>query len=151
MSRFNFYGHGIPGVNLDSLAGRLIVLEGPDSVGRTTQTVMLSNWLESKGHAVLVTGLTRSELTSEGLEQAKSGHTLGRKTMSLFYATDFADQLENQIIPLYYNRDVNEIPTKWVSLMKESIKSLTYKYSTHRMVQEYTDKMYVPSMERYKK
>lgn len=99
MCKFRFYGHGIPGVNLESLAGRLIVLEGPDSVGRTTQTVMLSNWLESEGHAVLVTGLTRSELTSEGLEQAKSGHTLGRKTMSLFYATDFADQLENQIIP----------------------------------------------------
>jgi dTMP kinase len=60
---------------------------------------MLRRWLESRGHAVSDTGLTRSELTQEGLDQAKSGHTLGRKTMSLFYATDFADRLENQIIP----------------------------------------------------
>ena len=45
------------------------------------------------------TGLTRSDLCQPGLDQAKSGHTLGRKTMSLFYATDFADRLENHIIP----------------------------------------------------
>lgn len=99
MPRFKFYGEGIPGVDLNSLTGRLIVLEGPDSVGRSTQIEMLKDWLESKGHAVSYTGLSRSELTQEGLDQAKSGHTLGRKTMSLFYCTDFADRLENQIIP----------------------------------------------------
>lgn len=99
MSGFRFYGDGLPGCNPDELSGRLIVLEGPDSVGRTTQGDMLKDWLESQGHAVADTGLTRSELTQEGLDEAKRGHTLGRKTMSLFYATDFADRLENQIIP----------------------------------------------------
>lgn len=99
MSDFRFYGEGIQGVDLSSLSGKLIVLEGPDSVGRSTQIALLRDWLESQGHAVSDTGLTRSELTQEGLDQAKSGHTLGRKTMSLFYATDFADRLENQIIP----------------------------------------------------
>jgi dTMP kinase len=99
MTAFRFYGEGIPGVDLKSLTGRLIVLEGPDSVGRSTQIRLLREWLESSGHAVSDTGLSRSELTQEGLDQAKSGHTLGRKTMSLFYATDFADRLENQIIP----------------------------------------------------
>lgn len=99
MPGFRFYGEGIPGVDLDSLTGKLIVLEGPDSVGRSTQVELLRNWLESSGHAVFYTGLSRSELTQEGLDQAKSGHTLGRKTMSLFYCTDFADRLENQIIP----------------------------------------------------
>ena len=99
MAKFRFYGEPIPGVDLDSLAGKLIVLEGPDSVGRSTQIKMLRDWLESMGHAVSDTGLARSALTQEGLDQAKSGHTLGRKTMSLFYATDFADRLENQIIP----------------------------------------------------
>ena len=99
MSRFRFYGDGLPGCNPEELSGRLIVLEGPDSVGRTTQCNMLRDWLESQGHAVADTGLTRSELTQEGLDEAKRGHTLGRKTMSLFYATDFADRLENQIIP----------------------------------------------------
>ncbi len=99
MARFRFYGEPLPGVDLDSLTGRLIVLEGPDGVGRSTQAEMLREWLESAGHAVADTGLTRSELTQEGLDEAKKGHTLGRKTMSLFYATDFADRLENQIIP----------------------------------------------------
>ncbi len=99
MSQFRFYGDGLPGCNPEELSGRLIVLEGPDSVGRTTQSDMLKDWLESQGHAVADTGLTRSELTQEGLDEAKRGHTLGRKTMSLFYATDFADRLENQIVP----------------------------------------------------
>ncbi len=99
MSQFRFYGDGLPGCNPEELSGRLIVLEGPDSVGRTTQSDMLKDWLESQGHAVSDTGLTRSELTQEGLDEAKRGHTLGRKTMSLFYATDFADRLENQIVP----------------------------------------------------
>ncbi len=99
MGQFNWYGEGLPGIDISSLTGKLIVLEGPDSVGRTTQINMLRTWLESRGHAVADTGLTRSELTGEGLEQAKSGHTLGRRTMSLFYATDVADRMENQIIP----------------------------------------------------
>jgi len=99
MARFRFYGDPLPGVEPDSLTGRLIVLEGPDGVGRSTQIDLLRDWLESAGHAVADTGLTRSELTQAGLDEAKKGHTLGRKTMALFYATDFADRLENQIIP----------------------------------------------------
>lgn len=99
MEHFRWYGEGLPGIDISGLTGKLIVLEGPDSVGRTSQIEMLRTWLESQGHAVADTGLTRSELTEEGLEQAKSGHTLGRRTMSLFYATDFADRMENQIIP----------------------------------------------------
>jgi dTMP kinase len=48
---------------------------------------------------VLDTGMTRSMLAGEGLKAAKAGHTLGWLTMSLFYATDFADRLENEMIP----------------------------------------------------
>ena len=99
MSRFRFYGDGIPDVDLSSLTGKLIVIEGPDYVGRSTQAALLKEWLESSGHAVADTGLSRSALAQKGLEQAKSGHILGRKTMSLFYATDFADRMEQQIIP----------------------------------------------------
>jgi dTMP kinase len=60
---------------------------------------MLTNKLEADGHAVLNTGLRRSELVGEGIMEAKKEYMLGRKTMSLFYAADFADQLENKIIP----------------------------------------------------
>jgi dTMP kinase len=60
---------------------------------------MLTSSLEAAGHAVLNTGLKRSELISEGILEAKRNFAIGRKTLSLFYAADFADQLENKIIP----------------------------------------------------
>src|SRR5512147_36657 len=94
-----FYGHGIPGVELDRLAGRLIVVEGADGSGRSTQIAMLVEWLEGGGHATVQVGLKRSTLVSEELEQAQQGNILSRTTLSLFYATDFADQLENIILP----------------------------------------------------
>lgn len=94
-----FYGHGIPKVDLSDLAGRLIVVEGADGSGRSTQTAMLVEWLEGTGHATVQVGLKRSTLVSEELERAQEGNILSRTTLSLFYATDFADQLENSILP----------------------------------------------------
>ena len=78
--------------------GRLIVIEGPDASGRSTQIGLITARLEAAGHAVLSTGLKRSELISEGILEAKRNFA-GRRTLSLFYAADFADQLENKIIP----------------------------------------------------
>src|SRR5678815_1223472 len=88
-----------PDVDLSELRGRLIVIEGPDGVGRSTQVSMLKPWLESNGHAVLDTGMTRSALAGKGIKQAKEGLTLGPISLALFYATDFADRLENEMIP----------------------------------------------------
>jgi len=98
-SQRSFYGHGIPGVNLEQLAGKLIVVEGADGSGRSTQIAMLVEWLEGSGHATVQVGLKRSTLVSEELERAQEGNILSRTTLSLFYATDFADQLENIILP----------------------------------------------------
>jgi dTMP kinase len=94
-----FYGYGIPKVDLKQLTGRLIVVEGADGSGRSTQIARLVEWLESGGHATVQVGLKRSTLVSEELDRAKQGNVLSRTTMSLFYATDFADQLDNSIIP----------------------------------------------------
>jgi dTMP kinase len=94
-----FYGHGIPGVDLNKLAGKLIVVEGADGSGRSTQIARLVEWLEGSGHATVQIGLSRSTLVSEELAQAKLGNILSHTTLSLFYATDFADQLENIILP----------------------------------------------------
>jgi dTMP kinase len=99
MARFSFFGEGLPDIDLTELKGKLIVLEGTDGVGRSTQIGLLKQWLENHGHAVLDTGMTRSALAGKRLKQAKKGHTLGGITLSLFYATDFADRLENEIIP----------------------------------------------------
>lgn len=99
MARFSFFGEGLPGIDLEELKGKLIVLEGTDGVGRSTHSGLLKRWLENKGHAVLDTGMARSALAGKRLRRAKEGHTLGPLTMSLFYVTDFADRLENEIMP----------------------------------------------------
>jgi dTMP kinase len=98
-SQRRFYGHGIPGVDLEQLAGKLIVVEGADGSGRSTQIARLVEWLEGSGHATVQVGLKRSTLVSEELAQAQEGNILSRTTLSLFYATDFGDQLENIILP----------------------------------------------------
>ena len=94
-----FYSEPLPGVDPAELQGKLIVIEGPDTVGRSTQISRLRTWLEQEGHAVLDTGMARSALAGRGIALAKEGNTLGPITMTLFYATDFADRLENEIVP----------------------------------------------------
>jgi dTMP kinase len=94
-----FYGHAIPYLENLEIKGRFIVIEGPDASGRSTQIELLSSKLEADGHAVLNAGLRRSELIGQGILEAKRNFVLGRRTISLFYAADFADQLENKIIP----------------------------------------------------
>src|ERR1700683_1610428 len=94
-----FYSESLAGVDREELQGKLIVIEGPDSVGRSTQVARLRTWLEHQGHAVLDTGMARGALAGKGIQQGKEGHTLGPTTMTLFYATDFADRLENEIVP----------------------------------------------------
>lgn len=99
MPRFEWYGDGVPGVSLSDLTGWLIVVEGTDGVGRTTHVNHLRGVLEREGYAVAETGLTRSDLAAAGIRRAKEGNTLGSNTYNLFYATDFADRLERQILP----------------------------------------------------
>ncbi len=94
-----FYNEPLPDVDASELQGKLIVIEGPDAVGRSTQIALLRQWLEQEGHAVLDTGMARSALAGKGIQLAKQGNTLGPITMTLFYTTDFADRLENEIMP----------------------------------------------------
>ena len=89
----------LPGVDTSNLSGKLIVIEGPDAVGRSTQIARLRQWLEQEGHAVLDTGMARSALAGKGISRAKDGNTLGPVTMTLYYVTDLADRLENEIVP----------------------------------------------------
>lgn len=99
MSTKKFYGNPPPGVEASELNGKLIVIEGADGSGRSTQTKLLTDWLEHHGHATVNVGLRRSTLVSAELNEAKQGNVLGHTTMGLFYATDFADQYENVMIP----------------------------------------------------
>jgi dTMP kinase len=93
------YGKLLPEMRVSDLKGKLIVIEGTDGVGRSTQINLLKPWLEELGHAVLDTGTTRSLLAGEGIRRAKERNSLGRVTQTLFYATDFVDRLEKEIVP----------------------------------------------------
>jgi glycogen phosphorylase len=53
--------------------------------------------------------------------------------------------LENQIIPLYYAKPDGRLPLAWLQLMRESIRSVTPVFNTHRMVKEYNERLYEPA------
>ena len=55
------------------------------------------------------------------------------------------ETLENQVIPLYYDRDVTGIPRKWVQMMKHSIRSLGWRFNADRMVKDYVERLYLPA------
>ena len=95
----SFFGRRLPEVRDPNFSGRLFAIEGADGSGRSSQIGLLSQWLEANGYAVKHMGLRRSNLVSEELEEAKQGNVLTHTTMSLFYATDFFDQLVHEIIP----------------------------------------------------
>ncbi|MBO7679264.1 MAG: alpha-glucan family phosphorylase [Thermoguttaceae bacterium] len=53
------------------------------------------------------------------------------------------DVLKNQIIPMYYDRDEDGLPLEWIERMKNSIATLAWRFSAHRMVADYTQKAYL--------
>jgi dTMP kinase len=79
--------------------GKLIVIEGTDGVGRSTQAELLRNWLAVEGYGVVTTEWKSSELIFRVIDKAKSKNALNTITFSLLYATDLADRLHNIILP----------------------------------------------------
>ena len=61
-------------------------------------------------------------------------------------AASLYDVLENQIIPMYYERDAREISHDWVARIKSSMKTIIPQFSTRRMVKEYVERLYVPAL-----
>jgi dTMP kinase len=101
MTVLQFYGEPAPGLGTagEVLPGRLLVIEGTDGVGRSTQIALLKEWLEGRGYAVVGSGLRRSRLAGRDIQRVKRGNTLDNLTLNLLYATDFCDRLERQIVP----------------------------------------------------
>jgi dTMP kinase len=93
------YGLPLPGMPDEELGGSLIVIEGMDGSGRSTQISLLTEWLESEGFAVQTMGLRRSGLVAKDIDALLAENTITRMTLTLMYATDFYDQLEHRIIP----------------------------------------------------
>jgi dTMP kinase len=94
-----FYGIPLPGIKIEELSGSLIVLEGSDGSGRSTQINLLTEWLECEGFAVQTMGLRRSFLVGEDIDGLLEENAVTRMTLALMYGTDFYDQLERRILP----------------------------------------------------
>jgi len=110
------------------------VIEGTDGVGRSTQVALLKEWLEDRGYAVLDTGLVRSQLAGPGIKRAKQGHTLDPITLNLFYATDFWDRMERQIIPA--------LRAGMVALVDRYVFSLIARASVRGVSREWMEELY---------
>ncbi|MBO5141948.1 MAG: alpha-glucan family phosphorylase [Clostridia bacterium] len=89
----------------------------------------------------------------EGFDSSKNGWAIGDDTEYTNYELqDNADSqsiyniLENEITPLYYNKNSKGYSTEWIKKMKNSIKSVGGVYNTSRMLCDYLDKLYVPQM-----
>jgi starch phosphorylase len=57
--------------------------------------------------------------------------------------------IENEVVPLFYKHDNNGIPRFWIKRMKAAIRELGSQFSTHRMLREYVEKLYIPANEGY--
>ena len=94
-----FFGENLVGLDPSELQGTLIVIEGLDGSGRSTQIALLQEWLESEGFAVQTSGLRRSNLVGRDIDELLAKNAVTRLTLGLMYATDFFDQLEHRIVP----------------------------------------------------
>ena len=79
--------------------GLLVVIEGTDGSGKTTQLELLKKYLQDQSYGVMVSEWKTSRLIANVIDDAKERNLLNATTYSLLYAADFADRLENQIIP----------------------------------------------------
>ncbi|HXT23984.1 MAG TPA: dTMP kinase [Candidatus Eisenbacteria bacterium] len=95
----HFFGEPLVGFDPHEITGTLIVIEGMDGSGRSTQISLLQEWLESEGFAVQTSGLRRSTLVGRDIDELLAKNAVTRLTLALMYCTDFFDQLEHRIVP----------------------------------------------------
>jgi dTMP kinase len=94
-----FFGEPLVGFDPSEITGQLVVIEGMDGSGRSTQIALLQEWLENEGFSVQTSGLRRSNLVGRDIDQLLAKNAVTRLTLSLMYATDFFDQVEHRILP----------------------------------------------------
>jgi dTMP kinase len=83
----------------DGNSGVLIVVEGIDGSGKSTQIHLLHKWLQTEGYKVFFSEWNSSPLVKGTTRLGKKRKVLTPTTFSLIHATDFADRTEHQIVP----------------------------------------------------
>ncbi len=80
-------------------SGLLIVIEGTDGSGKSTQIERLKRWIEDQSYGAMVSEWKTSRFIADAIDDAKDRNLLNATTFSLLYAADFADRLETTILP----------------------------------------------------
>jgi dTMP kinase len=91
-----------PEVKNETIAGKLIAVEGLDGSGKSTQVYLLKRWLELDGYKVFFTEWNSSAIVRKATRKGKKRQLLTSTTFSLIHCTDFADRYERQILPLLH-------------------------------------------------
>ena len=152
-------------LRLPELQGRIIFVEDYDLVVATELVCGVDVWINTprrpweasgtSGMKVLVNGgLNLSELDGWWAEAygPEIGWALGDgqehsedvSTWDAMEAEQLYRLLEEEVVPCFYRRDENGLPHEWIARMRESMAQLTGRFSSNRMVREYTEQFYVP-------
>jgi dTMP kinase len=87
------------GQHVQRYPGRLVIVEGIDGSGKSTQLTLLAQWLRSEGYPVLFSEWNSSPIVRATTSRGKKRQLLTPLTFSLIHATDFADRVEREIVP----------------------------------------------------
>ncbi len=149
-------------------AGKVVIVEDYDMELARALVAGVDVWLNNPRRPLEASGTSGQKAAMNGVlnfsvldgwwaegYNGKNGWKIGEPIEFATYdEQDLADvtslyaTLEDEIIPLYYDRDRNDLPALWVERMKESIRTLSPLYSTHRMLVDYCNEMYIPAAKR---
>jgi starch phosphorylase len=148
-----------------NLSGRVFVLEDYDIRSGRYLVQGVDVWLNNPRRPLEASGTSGMKAAmngvincsvldgwwDEGYNERNGWAIGGRETNPDEGAQDWADAqdlyrlLENEIVPTYYDRDKNGLPRRWIEMMKESIASTIWPFSTSRMLEEYAELLYLPA------
>lgn len=150
--------------------GKVVIVEDYDMELARALVAGVDVWLNNPRRPLEASGTSGQKAAMNGVlnfsvldgwwaegYNGKNGWKIGEPLeYAVYEEQDLADvtslysTLEDEIVPLYYDRDRNGVPSLWVERMKESIRTLSPLYSTHRMLIDYTNDMYMPAARRAK-
>lgn len=151
--------------NAEGLKGKVIILENYNMEVSRMLTSGVDVWLNNPRRPLEASGTSGQKVCTNGVlnlsvldgwwcegYNGKNGWAIGdavehdnESKQDEIDSTSLYSLIENSIVKLYYNRASNDLPTNWIKMMKESIKTNIPTFSTARMVQDYALKMYLPA------
>ncbi|MDD4494440.1 MAG: alpha-glucan family phosphorylase [Eubacteriales bacterium] len=152
----------------EGFVGKVIMLENYDMALARRLVQGVDVWMNNPRRPLEASGTSGQKVCANGIlnfsvqdgwwyegYNSKNGWSIGDEDVFLnerdqdsYDSASIYEKLEHEIIPMFFDRNGDGVPEKWVDKVKESIISLTAEYSTHRMLKDYWEKLYLPSLER---